>query len=83
MMSIEIRSSNVTTFTPNQRRQQRKINRRRVTSMQEIRSKLSAEMSNIFAGLQASLLLDPGLALATDDDVDDDEDNHRRDEELL
>jgi hypothetical protein len=52
--------------------------------MQEIRSKLSAETSNIFAGLQASLLLDPGLALATDDDVlDDDEDNHRRDEELL
>ena len=50
--------------------------------MQEIRSKLSAEMSNIFTGLQASLLSDPGLALATDDDVDDDEDNHR-DEELL
>ena len=83
MMSIEIRSSNVTTFTPNQRRQQTKINRRRATSMQEIRSKLSAETSNIFVGLQASLLLDPGLALATDDDVDDDEDNHRRDEELL
>ena len=82
MMSIEIRSSNVTIFTPNQRRQLGKIKRRRVTSMQEIRSKLSAEMSNIFTGLQASLLLDPGLALATDDDVDDDEDNHR-DEELL
>ena len=51
--------------------------------MQEIRSKSSAEMSNIFTGLQASLLLDRGLALATDDDVDDDENNHRRDEELL
>ena len=60
----------------------RKINRRRVTSMQEIRSKISAETSNIFTDSQASLLLDPGLALATDD-VDDDEDNHRRDEELL
>jgi hypothetical protein len=72
----------VTSLTPNQRRLQIIINRRRVTSMQEIRSKLSAEMSNIFTGLQASLLSDPGLALATDDDVDDDEDNHR-DEELL
>jgi hypothetical protein len=50
--------------------------------MQEIRSKISAETSNIFTDSQASLLLDPGLALATDD-VDDDEDNHRRDEELL
>jgi hypothetical protein len=45
MMPIEIRSSNVTTFTPNQRRQQRKIIRRQVTSMQEIRRKLPAETS--------------------------------------
>ena len=51
--------------------------------MQEIQSKLSAETSNIFPDSQASLLLDPALALATDDDVDDDEDNHMRDEKLL
>ncbi len=78
---LEIRSSRVTTVTPNQRRQLRKINRRRVTCMQGIRIKLSAEASKIFSDSQASLLLDPGLAFAIDN-VDDDEDNHR-DEELL
>ena len=74
---LEIRSISVTTVTPNQRRQLREINRRRVTSMQGIRSKLSDEASKIFSDSQASLLLDPRLAFAIDD-VDDDEDKSQR-----